>query len=563
MMPLANEHSFEHECYLCPETFHDVITATNHLKTSHAKKDAGDSLRCMNSQSDGMFCTVNFKTMKALRSHMRVKKCKLLSRDENDCIDPNRSDESSHNGWDNLLGDMDALIIESSTTTENMKHSLAEYTEEFVNKLIVANVPHSVVNDVLKFSGGLVSKVTAAAKQSITNNTSKIDLAAILDATEEIVTSQLNKFNSRFKRTKSFATNPNYVAPRTFSAGNQKTFQYVPILETLEKLFANENFSDEYFRYNDNHVCKDGIFERLCCGKNFRKSSFFQSNPKMVQIQLFFDDVQLTSPLKTKPHKVCSIYFIVRNFPPNFVSKLENIYLVSLCDSDVVDEFGCDTILGPLLHDMKILETEGISIKRSNDDENRIMLKGSLVHVAFDNLGGNMIFGFSKSFSATYYCRICFCSKEMCRKNTKEVPEKIRNKQHYNDQVEKILQARDQNTKLKLIETFGIMNYSTLNELKFFHTIDNRSQDIMHDMYEGVMPFVLNQFFQHLIFHKIITENEIGGKIKSFNFGILEKKKYSLKILFEKKKFESECQSDALLDETNTIYFCTPPRRKW
>lgn len=217
---------------------------------------------------------------------------------------------------------------------------------------------------------------------------------------------QLNKFNSRFKRTKNFARNPNYVAPRTFSVGCEKTFQYVPILETLEKLFANKNFSDEYFRYNTNHFCEDGIYERLCCGQNFKKNSHFHSNPNSVQIQIYFDDVQLTSPLKTKPHKVCAIYFIIRNFPPNFVSKLENIYLVALCDSKVVDKTGCNSMLGPLLHDIKILETKGILVERNIDD--RMTLKGSLVHVASDNLGGNAIFGFFKSFNSTYYCRICF-----------------------------------------------------------------------------------------------------------------------------------------------------------
>lgn len=122
----------------------------------------------------------------------------------------------------------------------------------------------------------------------------------------------------------------------------------------------------------------------------------------------------------------------------------------------------------------------------------------------------------------------------MCRKNTREVPEKIRNQQHYNDQIEKIRNARDQGTALEPKETFGIKQHSMLNELNFFHTIDNRSQDIMDDMYEGVMPFVLRAFFQHLIFHKIITVNEIEEKITSFDFGILEQKNTPSKFCIKK-----------------------------
>lgn len=532
MATLQNEKKFEHECYMCPLRFNDVLNATNHLKTSHGKKD-GDLLRCMNSQVNDMFCRTEFKSIKALRSHMRLKKCKPLSRDVSGCPHLIETDDTSHDAWDYLLGGFDGLIIESSTTTENMKHSLAEYTEEFVNKLIISNIPHSIVNDILKFSEGLVRKITAATKQSVGNNTSKKSLEAILESTEEIVTSQLNKFNSRFKRTNNFARNPNYVAPKTISVENGKTIQYVPILETLEKLFANKQFSDEYFRYNSDHICKDGVYERLCCGQNFKKNSHFQSNPNSIQIQIYFDDVQLTSPLKTKPHKVCAIYFIIRNFPPNFVSKLDNIYLVALCDSSVVDENGSNCILGPLLHDIKILETKGILIERNIDD--RMTLKGSLVHVAFDNLGGNTIFEFFKSFNSKYYCRICFLTKKMCRVKTKEVPEKIRHHQHYNDQIEKIVKARDEGTVIKPKDAFGIKQHSMLNELNFFHTIDNRSQDIMHDMYEGVMPFVLRAFFQHLISHGIITMNEIEEKITSFEFGILEQKNTPSKFCIKKK----------------------------
>lgn len=70
-----------------------------------------------------------------------------------------------------------------------MKDSLAEYTEESVNKLIVFNIPHSIVNDILKFSEGLVRKITAATKQSVGKDTSKKGFEAILDSTEDIVMS--------------------------------------------------------------------------------------------------------------------------------------------------------------------------------------------------------------------------------------------------------------------------------------------------------------------------------------------------------------------------------------
>lgn len=104
----------------------------------------------------------------------------------------------------------------------------------------------------------------------------------------------------------------------------------------------------------------------------------------------------------------------MHNFSPKFVSQLQNMYLISLCDSKVVADTGCNAILEQLVRDLKFLETDGISIN------NELILIGTLVHVSFDNLGGNQIFGFVQSFNATYYCRICYSTT----KNVENVQKK-------------------------------------------------------------------------------------------------------------------------------------------
>lgn len=170
-------------------------------------------------------------------------------------------------------------------------------------------------------------------------------------------------------------------------------------------------------------------------------------------------------------------------------------------------------VLEPLIHDLKLLETMGISIENTNiNDGKKNILKGSLVHVAFDNLGGNTIFGFVKSFNSHYYCRICFCKRESCQKKTREISDKIRTKQHYDEQIKVINSLLDKNFKVEPTKTFGILNYSILNDLNFFKTIENRSQDVMHDVYEGAIPFLLGKFFRYLITHGISTETEIVEK---------------------------------------------------
>lgn len=180
------------------------------------------------------------------------------------------------------------------------------------------------------------------------------------------------------------------------------------------------------------------------------------------------------------------------------------------------------------------LETNGISVDCEKNDSGN--LKGTLVQVSFDNVGGNTVFGYNKCFTATYFCRICICTKKISRTATIELADKIRTKQQYIEQIEiieKLLESAEKTLPPK--KTLGIVNYSVLNDLQFYHTIHNRSQDTMHDVYEGAMPFILHIFFQHLIENKIITEEEIEERIGSFGYGRLERKNVPSKLCLQKK----------------------------
>lgn len=526
----ANSNTInKYKCYLCPDKYHDnELDTTNHLKSSHIKKD-GDVLHCTRIQNSETFCSVEFKSFKALRKHLKENRCKLLSNDVTRNVIQSKDDENTSERWDCLIGDLrDLKVDEYLSTEDNVKVSLAAHIEKFVHKLIDSHLPHDVVNEVLQFSKGLIFKTTAMNKEAMVNVKTSDNANLVLDSTEQFVTSQLNHFNTRYKRTKFYENSPHFVAPKTIFLNGGENFQYVSILETLKRLFADENFKHVYFNYNGNHQCKKGVYERYCCGQNYKDNEFFQSSKNRIQIQIYYDDVQLTSPLKTTKHKVNAIYFIIRNLPPNFVSKLENIYLISLCDSELTNKYGINSILKPLVQDLKILETEGISVVYKDRKKS---LEGTLVQSSFDNLGGNELFGYVKCFNANYYCRICFSTKKMCKETAMEVATNLRSIQHYMDQVKKI---RSSPTELKSKDTFGIKQYSLLNELGFYNTIKNRSQDIMHDLYEGVMQLVLKMFFAHLIEHDIITEKEIEQKINSFEYGLLDRRNAPKNFFFKK-----------------------------
>lgn len=128
--------------------------------------------------------------------------------------------------------------------------------------------------------------------------------------------------------------------------------------------------------------------------------------------------------------------------------------MISLCDSTVVTYNGCNAILERFVQDLKLLETEGISIGGG------MVLKGTLVQVSFDNLGGNTIFGFVQSFSAIYCCRVCLCSKKERHKCTVENTEILTTVDQHNKIIE-IITSRspdlfDSKGKLDVQKTFGV-----------------------------------------------------------------------------------------------------------
>lgn len=507
-------------CYICQQRLKDSNEAVKHLQ-SHGIKN-GDKLNCMRDPiSRDLFCNSSFHSFKALKRHLNGNQCMILCNDVT-CVPEFE-----------LEKEFGELCFEESSPNEreaDFSEHFATLIENTIHKLNTFNLQHNVFNDVIQITKELISKCTETNQQIIRKNPGE-QVEFILNSTNDFALSHIEKFSSRYKRKSHFEKSPYFVGSQAVQlTGSQIncTFYYVSILKTLRSLFANENFRKAYFDYNKDHRCQEGVLERYCCGANYQKNSFFKNNNNAIQIQIFYDDFELTDALKTKTIKVCGIYFIIHNFPPKFTSQLQNMYLITICDTLVVKKNGINAILEPFVQDLHTLETEGILI---NNETN---LKGTLVQVSFDNLGGNGIFGFVTSFSANHYCRICFCLKTECQTITRETEEKLRTAKQYGIKMAEIRDLLNSDSELDFKKTLGYANYCILNDLKYFSTIDNRSQDLMHDIYEGIMPYTLTNLFKYFVTHEILTRAEIANRIRIFDYGKLEQQNKPSPVLFTK-----------------------------
>lgn len=252
---------------------------------------------------------------------------------------------------------------------------------------------------------------------------------------------KLSSIISAKKRLREFKQNPSFVEPTEIALGLKwktklstendlpdhrmvsTTFHFVPPSKTLQVLLSDPNFEQMFSYYNSSlkHECVDGVYKDFCCGSLHKNKNIFREKD-VIQIQIGIDDFEICCAVKSKAvkHKVCGVYFQIRNVPPEIASKIDNIFLVALCNSkDLKNDKKFHDFLKIIVEDLKKLEKEGIRIGTK-------IYKAVLINISCDNLGANCVFGFAKGFSAEYYCRICELTRKECQQETHELTEKIR-----------------------------------------------------------------------------------------------------------------------------------------
>ena len=274
-----------------------------------------------------------------------------------------------------------------------------------------------------------------------------------------------------------------YLVSNNSSRGS---YQYIPILQTLKYLLQ---FEDIFSEVVNGHISQDNTLQDVCDGELFKENILFSESHKHLQLMLYFDDFNVVNPLgnKLKKHKLSAFYMTLGNISPKFRSQNKSIFLVALCRSKLVKEYGHAKILEPLLDDVKILETEGLSIEK---DGQHLVFKGSILVTCCDNLAAHSLGGFSESFISQKPCRFCNVTLESLRKGEIGV---LRTKEAYNSQCNLVRQCPD------LGKAYGLKKSSPLNQLSCFHVIHGLPSDISHDILEGVAKTLLGQVIEHCI----------------------------------------------------------------
>lgn len=300
------------------------------------------------------------------------------------------------------------------------------------------------------------------------------------------------------------------ISPREIILGQNKfrkicSYQYVPVRSSLSQLLNHEDVIEQILhpRYNEN-VIKD-----FSDGRFFHKNSVFGNSNNALCLILYFDEFELVNPIgaSRKKHKMAAFYYILGNIYPEFRSLLKCISLLIMCKSADLKYFTLQKILEPFLSDMKELSHTGIEVPGLG------VVPCGVFCVAGDNLGSHFLGGYVECFrgSSAFICRHCHATGEEINKITHEDRCYLRSQSTYNSSSS-LIAASNSNS------VDGVKLDSPLNELPGFHVQEGLPPDIMHDLFEGIVPYEIKLILSNLKLMGYVTADVLNMRICHFPF---------------------------------------------
>lgn len=311
------------------------------------------------------------------------------------------------------------------------------------------------------------------------------------------------------KRRKTFIER-NYpmVMPFQYVVAPGRTAVYVPILPMIQLLFKHTDVLD---RIKESHSSQSGQYTNHRDGLYFQENELLSASEEFkLPLLIYIDEIEVANPLGTsrKIHKLCSVYWVLADLPSKYRSALHVIQLALLCKVPDVQKCGYESVLGPLMQDLRTLEQDGVFIESLGQS-----LKGTVLFVAADNLAAHGLAGFVQSFRSEYVCRFCLATLDQFQSH--EVAEgefSLRTKVTHDLHVQNVSSRNGESN-------CGVKGDCVLKQkLQYFHPITGFPPDILHDLLEGIVPVELALCIQKMIRLKHFTLDYLNSKIESFPY---------------------------------------------
>ncbi|KAL6434729.1 hypothetical protein ACFW04_006217 [Cataglyphis niger] len=271
---------------------------------------------------------------------------------------------------------------------------------------------------------------------------------------------------------------------------------FIPLRLTLQKFFELPDAFTATMSYinslKDSDSISNFIQSKLWCEK--RKN--FGVDVYVFPLFVYYDDWEVNNTLGSHCISLGGVYCYLLCLPPECISRLENIFLVLLFNTEDRKEFGNKQTFTPLIEELNFLEQVGITITVNGNFHKIYFVLGLLLG---DSLGLHAIFcKIHRNISQT----TCFEDKSI-----------FRTRALYN------MDLTLANSSLS-----GIKEECVFNAISSFHVIDNVYVDIMHDILafyfiEGVSYYDMIPIINYFIQIGDFTLSGLNYSLQMFDYG--------------------------------------------
>jgi len=511
-------------CYLCCDkvTLESVDKLRFHLLRHKDNHELELPIRCKQGNCMSTYTTV-FNLIRHINTHHAL--MSTVSKHQ-----PSSCDDSEGNGASNTFSlrcmDFDDVIDEQEGEASSIQDFETEAVSLVAGLRANSSVPYGVVPAVVDSFSSMTASMISVVKSEVSRclRDKQIDCSVVSQVTEDIQTrlvecaKPLTMLSTRKKQDNFFdkhpltvAPVPLYFAPRLESHGGSSSyvydsFQYVSVKKTVNSLLQNKSYVEAVLQ----DKCSPDILQDWCDGAKCREHPLFGDSGKFsIKLQLFYDDMGVTNPLRSHGsiHNVGVFYYTVKNLPPEFNSCFANVHLLALCYSHDLSVHGFQCVLDAFVSEIKELSSNGFTGEFPILGDTTVYV--SLCQVTCDNLALNKMFGFIESFSGSFFCTACYATSEQIQVDYYEECFQRRTVDTYNKDIAGLETARRQGKN----HCRGVKSVCKLNEIDGFHVVDNWSLDIMHIVLEGVVAVELGCILHGLCEDTGLTLEKVNKSI--------------------------------------------------
>lgn len=429
-------------------------------------------------------------------------------------------------------------------------------SEMYSNSLIPRNFVQYVIDKIKTiFCNGIISQIRDAV--------SALSIKYLLPPQEMnqvehlfvVAQNCFEQLQTEYKRMKYFENCGEYIPPDSFIIGHRQIFNYnsktklkqldivpvvgqiIPLRKVFKALFEKPEIFQETQK-NVSNILRSKTYVNFIQGDLWKEisASYLLEHKTVFPLFLFFDDFQVGNALgpHANTNKLGAVYVTIPCLPTHLFSSLGNIFLFALFYSKDRKEFGNMAVFKDIISELSFLEKVGVKII-CDGSETTVYFKLSLI--IGDNLGMHSILGFTESFSATHCCRFCKISKR-----------DLKTCANHKKLVNRTRESYDADVLVDNLSCTGIKERCVWNALPNYHITLNYAVDIMHDIFEGVCAYDITSLLNVLIFdYHLFSVDTLNNRIRSFNFGELEKSNVPPLINIEKSQIKIKMTASEML----------------